>query len=266
VDHRRQVRDFLVSRCAKITPDRAGLAAYGRNRRVPGLRREEVAMLAGVSVDYYTRLEKGNLAGVSERVLDAVARTLHLDDVECAHLHRASSQPQVRPGAQRLLDAMPGVAAFLRTGRLDVLAANGLGHTLYSPVFSTGCRAASTLPAMLLAARRVLADAFDRRWLVLTPQAYFSVGLLLTVLTAMVLTAAGHVPSALLLAFTFALGPRWPAQQPGCRAMMPELVPRSQLRAASRLDLVNVNVSAGLGRRWPVWSSPTCAVSRSPSP
>jgi transcriptional regulator with XRE-family HTH domain len=152
VDNRHEVRDFLVSRRAKITPERAGLAAYGSNRRVPGLRREEVAMLAGVSVDYYTRLEKGNLAGASESVLDAVAAALQLDDVERAHLfdlaRTANSTPararrraaapaqQVRPAVQHLLDAMTGVAAFLRNGRLDVLAANELGYGLYSPVFT----------------------------------------------------------------------------------------------------------------------------------
>jgi transcriptional regulator with XRE-family HTH domain len=155
VDNRQEVRDFLVSRRAKITPDRAGLTAYGSNRRVPGLRREEVAMLAGVSVDYYTRLEKGNLVGVSEAVLDAVARALQLDDVERAHLNdlartanasptriqrRAPERPEVRPNVQRLLDDMSGVAAFLRNGRLDVLAANHLGYALYSPVFSKGGR------------------------------------------------------------------------------------------------------------------------------
>src|SRR5881227_1761382 len=86
VNNRREVRDFLVSRRAKITPDRAGLAAYGSNRRVPGLRREEVAMLAGVSVDYYTRLEKGNLSGVSQSVLEALARALQLDEAERAYL------------------------------------------------------------------------------------------------------------------------------------------------------------------------------------
>src|SRR3954451_22930372 len=155
VDNRREVRDFLVSRRAKISPDGAGLAVFGGNRRVPGLRREEVALLAGVSVDYYTRLEKGNLAGVSEAVLDAVARALQLDDVERAHLfdlartantsparvrRRAPSPPEVRPGVHQLLEAMNGVAAFLRNGRLDVLAANHLGYALYSPVFSKGGR------------------------------------------------------------------------------------------------------------------------------
>ena len=81
-----EIREVLVSRRARITPDQAGLLAYGANRRVKGLRREEVAMLAGVSVDYYTRLERGNLAGASESVLDALARALHLDEAERAHL------------------------------------------------------------------------------------------------------------------------------------------------------------------------------------
>src|SRR3954453_953027 len=153
--NRREGRDFLVMRRAKIPPDRAGLAAYGSNRRVPGLRREEVAMLAGVSVDYYTRLEKGNLAGVSESVLDAVARALQLDDTERAHLFAlartatasparaaepAQGRPHVRRGVQQLLDGMTGVAAFLRNGRLDVLTANRLGYALYSPVFAEGGR------------------------------------------------------------------------------------------------------------------------------
>jgi hypothetical protein len=78
VDSRNEVREFLVSRRAKITPEQAGLPAYGGNRRVPGLRREEVALLAGVSVDYYTRLERGNLNGVSESVLDALGHALQL--------------------------------------------------------------------------------------------------------------------------------------------------------------------------------------------
>ena len=80
VDNRGEVRDFLASRRARITPERAGLPAFGANRRVPGLRREEVALLAGVSVDYYTRLERGNLSGVSESVLEALAGALQLDE------------------------------------------------------------------------------------------------------------------------------------------------------------------------------------------
>src|SRR6187399_1567250 len=86
MDHRSEVREFLATRRDRITPDQAGLPAYGGNRRVPGLRREEVAMLAGVSVDYYTRLERGDLSGASDSVLDSLARALQLDDAETAHL------------------------------------------------------------------------------------------------------------------------------------------------------------------------------------
>src|SRR5512132_4333896 len=85
VNNRTEIRDFLSSRRAKITPEQAGLPAYGGRRRVPGLRREEVALLAGVSVDYYTRLERGNLSGVSESVLDALAHALQLDEAERSH-------------------------------------------------------------------------------------------------------------------------------------------------------------------------------------
>lgn len=86
VDNRSEVRDFLVSRRARITPEQAGLPAYGGRRRVAGLRREELAVLAGVSVDYLVRLERGNLSGASESVLEALARALQLDDAERAHL------------------------------------------------------------------------------------------------------------------------------------------------------------------------------------
>jgi ABC-type amino acid transport substrate-binding protein len=146
---RAEVRQFLVTRRAKITPERAGLRFYGGNRRVPGLRREEVALLAGISIEYYTRLERGNATGVSGEVLDAIAGALQLDDVERAHLtdlvkmanagrpgRRRSTRNRVRPSVQQILDAMTGAAAFLRNGRLDVLAANQLGYALYSPVFA----------------------------------------------------------------------------------------------------------------------------------
>src|SRR5271165_4512078 len=86
MDAKSEIREFLTTRRAKITPDQVGLPIYGDNRRVPGLRREEVAMLAGVSVDYYTRLERGNAHGASESVLEALARALHLDEAERAHL------------------------------------------------------------------------------------------------------------------------------------------------------------------------------------
>jgi len=156
VDNRNDIRDFLASRRARITPERAGLPAYGSNRRVKGLRREEVALIAGVSVDYYTRLERGNLKGASEGVLDAVARALQLDEAERAHLFdlagaanttpRARRRPapqRVRPSVQRLLDAMTAAPAYLRNGRLDILAANRLGYALYSEVFTETVRPAN---------------------------------------------------------------------------------------------------------------------------
>src|SRR4051795_11789871 len=125
MDNRAEVRDFLTSRRARITPQQAGLPLYGTNRRVAGLRREEVALLAGVSTDYYTRLERGNLTGVSQSVLDALARALHLDEAERTHLfdlagtanaadRTASVRPLRRPpnrvvvrqGVQRILDTI----------------------------------------------------------------------------------------------------------------------------------------------------------------
>ena len=96
MDNRDEVRDFLSSRRAKVTPEQAGLALYGRNRRVPGLRRSEVADLAGVSVEYYAQLERGNLAGVSESVLDALGRALQLSEAEREHLSTSPAPPAPR--------------------------------------------------------------------------------------------------------------------------------------------------------------------------
>jgi len=143
-----EIREFLTTRRARITPAQAGLRAVGSRRRVTGLRREEVAMLAGISVEYYTQLERGTVRGVSEDVLDAIARALQLDDVERTHLSdlvRAAKQrpakgrksaEHVRPGVQRLLDSMTEAAAFVRNSRLDILSANRLGYALYSEAFS----------------------------------------------------------------------------------------------------------------------------------
>jgi transcriptional regulator with XRE-family HTH domain len=100
VDSRNEVREFLVSRRARITPEQAGLPVYGGNRRVPGLRREEVALLTGVSIDYYTRLERGNLSGVSESVLEAVAHALQLDEAERAYLFEQSKETAVAEAAE----------------------------------------------------------------------------------------------------------------------------------------------------------------------
>jgi transcriptional regulator with XRE-family HTH domain len=142
------IREFLASRRAKITPQQAGLPAYGGNRRVPGLRREEVALLAGVSIDYYVRLERGHIAGASEEVLDAVAGALQLDDAERAHLHdlarAAAKRPARRKRARgplpdsvlRVLDSMTDSPAFIRNGRLDILVANPLGRALYAPLYT----------------------------------------------------------------------------------------------------------------------------------
>ncbi|WP_086672053.1 helix-turn-helix domain-containing protein [Amycolatopsis pretoriensis] len=161
-----EVRDFLLTRRAKITPEQAGLQHYGGNRRVPGLRREEVAMLAGVSADYYTRVEKGNLAGVSDSVLDAIAGALQLDEAERVYLfdlaraanatgrprtagQRRRSPYRIRPVVQQILDSMTTTAAFVRNGRLDILATNLLGRALYSPVFDSPTRTSEAAPPNL---------------------------------------------------------------------------------------------------------------------
>jgi transcriptional regulator with XRE-family HTH domain len=151
MDHRSEARDFLTTRRARLTPEQAGLPVYGGGaRRVAGLRREEVALLAGVSVDYYTRLERGNLSGVSESVLEGLSRALQLDDAERAHLYDLARQANagpaarrrtrtagqhVRAGVQRILDGMTMVPAYVRNGRLDVLGANHLGRAVFAPLF-----------------------------------------------------------------------------------------------------------------------------------
>jgi transcriptional regulator with XRE-family HTH domain len=147
MDHRAVVAEFLRTRRDRITPERAGIIGGGR-RRVPGLRREEVAQLAGVSVDYYARMERGDLAGVSWEVLDSVARALQLDEAEVDHfadLARASAPQPVRrrrrasaqtvPATmQRLLDAVTGAPMWVRDRRMDYVAANALGRALYAPM------------------------------------------------------------------------------------------------------------------------------------
>ena len=166
VDNRNEIRQFLTFRRARITPEQAGLPVYGANRRVPGLRREEVALLAGVSVDYYTRLERGNLGGVSEAVLDALAQALQLDDAERGHLfdlaraanttarpRRRPAQQRIRPGVQRILDAITDAPADVRNGRRDILAANRLGHALYSELFIDPVRPANVARFVFLSSR-----------------------------------------------------------------------------------------------------------------
>jgi transcriptional regulator with XRE-family HTH domain len=156
VDAKSEIREFLTSRRAKLTPDQVGLPAYG-SRRVPGLRREEVAVLAGVSVPYYTRLERGNMSGVSDNVLEVLARALRLDDAERAHLfdlarashpatstrRRRAAKQRPRPGVQWILDALT-VPALVLNGRLDIVAGNQLGYALYAPMFDGPARPANT--------------------------------------------------------------------------------------------------------------------------
>lgn len=156
IDLRTEIKEFLSSRRARIAPERAGLPAYGGNRRVKGLRREEVALLAGVSVGYYVRMERGSLTGTSDGVLDALASALQLDEAErdhLFHLARQSRAPRgsgrrrpaatVRPALQQVLDAITDAPALVGNGRFDVLAMNQLARALYSPVLADTRRPAN---------------------------------------------------------------------------------------------------------------------------
>lgn len=152
MNNRNEIREFLASRRAKLTPEQAGLPTFGGVRRVPGLRREEVSLLAGVSVEYYTRVERGGLAGVSDSVLEGIARALQLNEAEHEHLFnlartaapaaRPRRQPAkgIHPSVQRILDSMVGIPAFVQNGRLDVVAFNDLGRALYCDAFEDPVR------------------------------------------------------------------------------------------------------------------------------
>ncbi len=150
MDNRSEVREFLMSRRAKLTPEQAGLTASG-NRRVAGLRRNEVAMLADVSVEYYAKIERGNLAGVSDSVLDAIARALQLDDAEREYLfelartaHGAAERVRRRKPKKWMpresltwaLNAITAGPAFVRNGRMDILSTNPLGAAFYDHVLN----------------------------------------------------------------------------------------------------------------------------------
>jgi len=148
-----EIREFLTTRRARLTPDRAGLPTYGRSRRVEGLRREEVALLAGISVEYYTRLERGNAHGVSDDVLESITRALQLDDAEHAHLvdlvrtanqerppRKTTTPMTVRPSIRRIVDALGEIPAFVGNGRLDILYANPLLEALYAEHFRDPAR------------------------------------------------------------------------------------------------------------------------------
>ena len=150
------MREFLTTRRARITPEQAGLPTLG-TRRVPGLRRSEVAAVAGLSVEYYARLERGQIGGASAGVLDALARALQLDETETAHLfdlaraadgiptsgrsrRRTTSKVASRPSLHWTLEAITGGVAFVRDPRQNILATNSLGRAFYSPVLGDGGR------------------------------------------------------------------------------------------------------------------------------
>ncbi|TCM40424.1 helix-turn-helix transcriptional regulator [Kribbella sp. VKM Ac-2568] len=154
-DVRTDIREFLTTRRARISPEQAGLPIYGgARRRVSGLRREEDALLAGISTEYYTRLERGNATGMSEGVIDGIAHALQLDEAERTHLldllraagttrrppRRRPTPQRVRPTVQRVLDSMNGTPAFVLNGRLDVLTANALGYALFAPIYADPVR------------------------------------------------------------------------------------------------------------------------------
>jgi transcriptional regulator with XRE-family HTH domain len=175
MDARNDIREFLTTRRARITPKQAGLPAYGDGkRRVSGLRREEVSMLAGISVEYYTRLERGNASGVSESVLEGISRALQLDEAERTHLfdlvrtanasgvtRRRPPQERVRPSIQRILDAMADTPAIVRNARLDVLAANRLGEAFYSEMYADPVRPVNAARFVFLNPR---ATEYFRDW------------------------------------------------------------------------------------------------------
>lgn len=173
MDNNKDVREFLMSRRSRITPAQAGLTAFSGTRRVAGLKREEVAMLTGVSTEYYARLERGNLRGVSDSVLDALSRALQLDEAERAHLldlakaaaparvagSRRARAELLRPSIERILAGMTGTPAYVRNSRMDVLAANSLCFALYNGIFSP-----ATLPVNL--ARLMFLDERSRDFFV----------------------------------------------------------------------------------------------------
>ena len=173
MDNQAQVREFLLSRRERVSPAQAGLPAYGGHRRVKGLRREEVALLAGVSIDYYVRMERGNLAGASDAVLDGIARALQLDEAERAHLsdlaraaqpvpprQRRTKTSGVTDGIQQILDAIADAPAWVRNARHDLLAGNRMARALYAPLLADPRRPVNNARLLYLdpAARDFFAD------------------------------------------------------------------------------------------------------------
>jgi len=177
MDVQGDIREFLVSRRARLTPEQVGLPDFGGRRRVPGLRREEVALVAGMSVEYYVRMERGNAKGVSESVIEGICRALQLDDAERSHLYalvRAANDgahPQrrrgrsradrIKPTLQRLLDVMENVPAFVQNGRLDIIATNTMGRAVFSELYVQPQRPANFGRFVFLDPR---AEGFYRDW------------------------------------------------------------------------------------------------------
>ena len=177
MDSPNDIREFLTTRRARLTPTQAGLPDFGGRRRVPCLRREEVALLVGMSVEYYVRFERGNAKGVSEAVLEGISRALQLDDAERTHLYdlvRAANEgahsqrrrgvtrtQQIRPSLLQLIDAMTDVPVFIQNGRLDILAINRLGRAVFSEMYVQPQRPANFGRFVFLDPR---ADSFYRDW------------------------------------------------------------------------------------------------------
>lgn len=172
MDQKDEVGNFLRSRRDKVTPQQAGIIGGGR-RRVPGLRREEVAMLANISVDYYAQMERGDLRGVAPEILDEVAKALQLDEAETDHLHdlaraadprpprrRQRAEKSVTPSLQRFLNAVTGAPVWVRDRRMDVIATNPLGRALYRTLLEDPAGRGNTARFMFLspAARNFFPD------------------------------------------------------------------------------------------------------------
>ena len=173
------ISEFLTTRRAKLSPAQVGLPDFGGRRHVPGLRREEVALVAGMSAEYYKRLERGNATGVSESVIDGVSRALQLDDAEHAHLHdliraaNAGSHPRRRsrtvrtaqpsPALRQTIDAMSTVPVFVQNGRLDAVATNPLGRAVFSTMLDDdGARSPANAARFIFLDPR--AQTFYREW------------------------------------------------------------------------------------------------------
>jgi transcriptional regulator with XRE-family HTH domain len=176
MDNHDDLSQFLVSRRAKLSLEQVGLPDFGGRRRVPGLRREEVALLAGMSSEYYKRLERGNAKGASEAVIDGVSRALQLDEAEHSHLYelirsanagahpqrrRPARKTQINPTLQQTIDAMSTVPVYVQNGRLDAVATNRLGRALFSQMFEDSRQPVNAARFTFLDTR---AQTFYRDW------------------------------------------------------------------------------------------------------